>query len=161
MAYQCPCCNELHEGLPDVGFAKPDPWFNVPSEQRAQRTRLTPDTCIIDNEEFFVRGVVRLPIVGTEDVFGIGAWVSQSRVSFERYLAEATAPGIPPAFGSLSTHLAFYEHPTFGLETSVHFSGGGTRPLIVIEPTAHALSVDQRDGIKLARAWEMVHAIGG
>ena len=38
-----------------------------------------------------------------------------------------------------------------------HFRGDGLRPAIELEPTDHPLAVDQRDGISLDRAWEIVH----
>jgi hypothetical protein len=38
-----------------------------------------------------------------------------------------------------------------------HFRGDGLRPRIELEPADHPLAVDQRDGITLAKAWEVVH----
>ena len=43
------------------------------------------------------------------------------------------------------------------LKTMAHFRGEGLRPSIILEPGAHPLSVDQRDGISLRKAWEIVH----
>jgi hypothetical protein len=38
-----------------------------------------------------------------------------------------------------------------------HFLGNGKRPYIEIEPTDHPLALDQRNGISLDKAWEIVH----
>jgi hypothetical protein len=44
------------------------------------------------------------------------------------------------------------------LETHVHFRPGNRRPRIELQSTAHPLAVEQRTGITLARAWQIVHA---
>jgi hypothetical protein len=107
-----------------------------------------------DGEHYFVRGVVHIPVHGQERPFGIGAWVSQSRANFERYARDEM---MAPTFGWLVNRLAHYEQTTFLLETHVHFSEGRLRPTIELEPTDHPLAVEQRTGITLARAWEIVH----
>ena len=160
MAFRCATCSELHEGLPDLGFGKPDPWFDVPEGERERRTKWTPDTCVIDGEQFFLRGVLYLPVLGSTDAFGLGLWVSQSRDNFERYVAEPNEPDestLPPTFGWLSTNLPFYDPGTFALKTTVHFQRARQRPRIELERTSHPFSIDQRGGITEARAWEMVH----
>ena len=146
--------------MPDLGFGKPDPWFDVPEDERERRTRWTPDTCVIDGEHFFLRGVLYLPILGEADAFGLGLWVSQSRSNFERYVAESDDAALPPTFGWLSTHLPFYDRSTFALKTMVHFQGAKQRPRIELERTSHPFSIDQRGGITAERAWEMVHRYG-
>src|SRR5215471_12671166 len=62
MSYRCSSCGEIHEGLPDLGFNVPDPWFNVPEDERANRIKLDADLCVIDDQEFYIRGVVQIPI---------------------------------------------------------------------------------------------------
>lgn len=159
MSFRCRTCSELHEGLPDVGFAKPDPWFDVPTDERERRTRLTSDSCVIDEETFFIRGVLHLPLTGTTErsTFGLGVWVSQSRASFARYLEESETVIVAPSFGWLSTRVPCYDATTFALETTVHFTGPKTRPSIVLHPSEHRAFHDQRDGVTLEHAWEMVH----
>lgn len=43
------------------------------------------------------------------------------------------------------------------LKTMAHFRTNGLRPWIEVEPTDHPLAVDQCEGIRLAKAWEIVH----
>lgn len=157
MSYQCTVCGELHEGLPDIGADKPDYWWNVPDEEREQRVELTPDTCVIDGEEFFIRGIIHIPVHGRREDFGFGVWVSQKEENFHTYVKNFDSADIGPFFGWLSTRLACYDEDTLSLKTMAHFRGGGRRPSIELEPTEHPLAVDQRDGITLERAWEIVH----
>ena len=159
MSFRCAMCDQDHEGVPDVGFAKPDPWFGVPEAERERRTFWKPDTCIVD-DDFFVRGVLYLPVIAADHPLGLGVWVSQSRANFERYAEETPDSPLGPTFGFLSTHLACYEADTFALETTVHFNGR-TRPSIEVHGDDHVLAREQREGITLARAWEIVHRCGG
>jgi hypothetical protein len=158
VGYRCHYCGEKHEGLPDLGIDYPDPYLEVPAEERASRTTFTPDRCTLRDEDgeehFFIRGVILIPVYGERERFGIGAWVSQSRANFARYAADEA---MAPTFGWLVNRIAHYDPTTFLLKTRVHFRDGNRRPTIELEPTQHPLAVDQRNGITLARAWEIVH----
>jgi hypothetical protein len=159
MGFYCGSCNKEHEGLPDLGSDAPDPYLSVPENEREARTTLTSDRCTIDYEDgvtdYFIRGVIKIPIEGQAVPFGIGVWVSQSEANFERYLEDEE--NMDPTFGWLATRLGFYEENTLSLKTRVHFQGDNMRPVIELEPTDHPLSVDQREGITLEKAWKIVH----
>jgi hypothetical protein len=158
MSYRCAICRKDHEGLPDLGMKYPDPYLWVPESQRAERTTFTPDACTVRDDEgmhYFVRGVIYIPIRGTDDAWGIGAWVSQSQKNFARYVANET---MEPTLGWLTNRIESYAPTTYGLEAKLRFSDARTRPRIELEPGDHPLVVEQRDGITLARAWQVVHA---
>jgi hypothetical protein len=161
MAFICSVCGEAHEGLPDIGDEKPYYWYTLPREERDGRARLTEDTCVIDDRDFFIRGVLRLPVRDDEQDFGFGVWVSQKRENFERYVAEPDSAEIGPFFGWLSTEIDYYAESTLSLKTMAHFRGGDARPTIELEQTEHPLAIDQREGITLAKAWEIVHFYTG
>jgi hypothetical protein len=157
MTFRCTTCDQEHEGVPDLGMHAPDPYLDVPEAERAERTTFTVDRCTVrdeDGEHYFVRGVIQIPIHGQEQPFGLGAWVSQSRVNYERY---ARNEEMEPTVGWLVNHMAHYSEPTFLLKARLHFTVGDQRPMIELEPTDHPLSVDQRTGITLARAWQIIH----
>lgn len=157
MTFRCVTCGEEHDGLPDLGMDAPDPYLEVPEEEREARTTLTPDRCVVrddDGEHYFVRGVILIPVEGHAEPFGIGAWVSQAREKFERYAANAE---MAPTFGWLVNRLPHYDETTFLLKTRVHFHSAGRRPTIELEPTDHPLAVEQRNGITMERAWDIVH----
>jgi hypothetical protein len=157
MEYRCDFCGKQHEGLPDLGFDAPDPYLRVPQEERAERTTFTPDRCTVRDEEgvhYFIRGVIMMPIRGQDEPFGIGVWVSQSRANYGRYEGNEE---MAPTFGWLVNRIAHYAEDTFLLKARVHFRDDNRRPTIELEPTDHPLAVEQRTGITLARAWEIVH----
>jgi hypothetical protein len=148
----------MHDDLPDVAFRWPDPYFGVPEGERARRIQGTSDTCVIDNEYFFIRGVVLVPIIGTTDHLGLGIWVSQSAENFQTYLRNFDTPDIGPYFGWLSNSISFYEPTTWAMKTMVHFQSNNQRPLIEIAPCDHQLYQDYAQGVTLDRAWEITHA---
>jgi hypothetical protein len=157
MSFRCTVCGKLHDDLPDIAADKPDHWWGVPEEERGRRIQLASDTCIIDGEDHFIRGVLELPIHDHPQRFGFGVWVSQKRENFQTYLRHPDSADIGPFFGWLCTRIAYYPPDTLMLKTRAHFRGGNLRPAIELEPTDHPLAVDQREGITLAKAWEIVH----
>ena len=48
---------------------------------------------------------------------------------------------------------------TLRLKTKVHTQAGNLRPLVELEPTAHPLAVEQRNGITMGRAREIAEAL--
>jgi hypothetical protein len=156
MTYRCATCGEPHEGLPDIGSDRPLPWYDIPKDERQTRAVLTSDTCVIDGEHCFIRGVIDVPLL-EGGRFGFGVWVSQKRENFERYLDEPGSSAIGPFFGWLCTRLDYYPTDTYRLKTMAHFRSGGLRPLIELEATGHPLAVHQREGIALDEAWRIVH----
>jgi hypothetical protein len=157
MSYKCSTCGEIHTDLPHIGDGKPYYWYTIPEQDRESIAELTEDTCIIDNEDYFIRGVISIPVLDYGHDFGFGAWVSQKKENFYKYLAEPDTDRIGPFFGWLSTEIAYYEESTLSLHTMAHFVGDGHRPEIKIEPTDHQLAIDQQEGITIAKAWEIVH----
>ena len=157
MSFQCTICGETHDDLPDLAADRPDMWWGVPEAERERRIKLSSDHCIIDGEQFFIRGVLEIPVHDYKRPFGFGVWVSQKRENFYTYVKNPDTDEIGPFFGWLCTRIAFYEPNTLYLKTMAHFRPGNLRPFIEVEPTEHPLAVDQREGITLDRAWEIVH----
>jgi hypothetical protein len=156
MNYLCACCGKTHKGLPDIGSSAPWAMYTIPEEERATRVFLTNDTCVINDQEFFIRGVLEVPVHEQEEALGFGVWVSLSEEHFLCYQENFDTDKIGPFFGWLCTEIRAFT-PTLVLKSRVHFQGNGLRPIIELEPTDHPLAVAQREGISLERAWEIVH----
>jgi hypothetical protein len=157
MSFKCHTCVETHEGLPDIGVNYPDPYFDVPEDERDSRVFVTSDLCSIDDEHFFIRGVIQIPVHGQDCDFGFGVWASQKKGNFQTYVDNFESDQIGPFFEWLSTRLSCYSDDTFCLKTMAHFRGGKRRPYIEVEPTEHQLAIDQRNGITFERAWKLAH----
>jgi hypothetical protein len=161
MGYQCQCCGEWHDELPFAYHApKPAYWS---SELASDETSwLDEETCVIRGEHFFVRGLIRIPVLDADGHFEWGAWVSLSRDNFismgEAWEREGREND-PPMFGWLSTELSTYEPSTLSLKTVVRTQPVGLRPLIELEPTDHPLAIEQRDGITIARVQSLAEQL--
>jgi len=157
MTYKCNTCGEIHDDLPYLANDKPYHWYTIPEKDRFSRAKLTEDTCIIDGEDYFIRGVLNIPVKDYDSDFGFGVWVTQKKENFYVYLNNPKSDQIGPFFGWLSSELTCYKDSTLNLKTIAHFVGDDNRPTIEVEPTDHPLAIDQREGITLAKAWDIVH----
>jgi hypothetical protein len=152
--YSCSCENP-EGGLPFCfGPPAPDFYVGLPEGERAKRSLLDTDLCVIDRKHYFIRGCLDLPIIETRDIFRWLVWVSLSETNFNQAVDLWETPGResePSYFGWLSTSLPHYPE-TLNLKTNIHTCPVGQRPRIELEPTSHPLAEEQRQGITLARA---------
>jgi hypothetical protein len=166
--WTCPCCGLKYAGLFDLVCARPDPWpgDEAPrpnSEVLASSNILTEDFCVLNGEHFFVRCLLRLPIVAKPDVsLGFGIWSTLSRANFDLYLDtfdSGEQGGLGPWFGWFSNRLHGCPD-TMGLKCHVQPQADRQRPLIELEPTEHPLAVEHRSGISFDRVLE-IYALHG
>lgn len=151
--FKCSSCDNWHEGFPDVGFDRPLYASEVLEDERKRRVFLTSDLCVVDDEHFFVRCILFIPIAGVDDVFGWGVWSTLSKENFLRYQQhyDEDMSGWQPMFGYLSNRLPEYPD-TLSLKLSVQTMAQGDRPRVTLEPTDHPLSIDQQNGMSLEKA---------
>lgn len=171
--FKCVECGSIHRGSPSFSFGRPPLYHAVPEAEREARITFTRDTCLIapaaDDEDgqthYFLRGVLEVPIIGAEEPFVWGVWVTQSEGSFMKYLEtfDDDQSGIS-TFGWLSITWAPYNRTKPGedlenLACTVHWQRAGKRPLIELRECDHPLYVDQRDGISWDRAIEIARTV--
>lgn len=157
--YTCSCCGKYHDELPfDYASNAPVYYEEASKKERKKRFELTDDLCVMDGEHFFIRGCIEIPVIGLDEPFVWGVWVSLSEKNFEITLENWDNPNgeeeVEPMFGWLSTDLPFYPN-TINLKTYVHTRSGDLRPYIELEPTDHLLSIEQREGITIERVNEI------
>jgi hypothetical protein len=166
--WTCPCCGLKHGGLFDLVYSKPDSWPGdaAPrpnSEVLTSSNILTEDFCILNGEHFFVRCLLRLPLVTKPDIsFGFGIWASLSSANFDLYLETfdgGEQGDLGPWFGWFSNRLNGYPD-TMGLKCNVQPQADRQRPLILLEPTQHPLAVEQRAGVTFDRVLELYALYG-
>jgi hypothetical protein len=118
---------------------------------------------VLDDQYFFVRCVLRLPIRGSNTrTFDFGAWSSLSRANFLIYVENFDRSDqcrLGPWFGWLSNRLAGYPD-TLGLKCQVRPRDDRLRPILELEATDHPLSRQQREGITLDEVLDH-HAAAG
>lgn len=160
--FHCQTCGEYHDCLPmSFGAEGPVYFLGMSPEEQAQRCELSTDLCVIDQQHYFIRGCLELPVVDSDEVFTWGVWCSLSEASFKQTLLRWDEPGREhdePMFGWLSTSLPRYPD-TVNLKTMVHPQAPGQRPLVLLEEADHPLSIEQREGITIGRVREIAEAV--
>ena len=150
--FKCSCCDEIHRGVPNLGSNAPNYYFSIPNEAIEDRVFLTSDTCVIDDNHFFVRGCLELPIIGYTEIFSFGAWVSLGKDNFKKfenlYNVEKRDHNAP-MFGWFSSWIWPFYEDTEHIKSRIHFRNNGTRPYIELESTEHPLSLAQNNGITI------------
>jgi hypothetical protein len=162
-AWTCGCCGKQFDTLPlDIAWPAPLYWYTIPEDERARRADLTEDLCAIDNEDFFVRGVLEIPVIGLDEKFCWGVWSSVSRASVNRIIALWEEPMVenePPCPGWLSSAITIYPD-TWHLKTLAHLRGVALRPRIELMEADHPLYREQQEGITVERVLEIIQQMG-
>ncbi|MFC4034450.1 DUF2199 domain-containing protein [Streptomyces polygonati] len=161
LGFTCSHCGDRH-AKPPMGYSTmaPDVWD--PRFETDPDSTLSSDQCVIKSSHFFIRGLIEIPVIGSEDVFSWGVWVSVSKDNFAQALEVWNTEGREaekPYFGWLSTELALYSESTTNLKTNAHTRPVGRRPFIELEPTDHPLAIEQRKGITPDRVREIATAV--
>jgi hypothetical protein len=159
--YTCRRCGEWHDDLPLAYHFVAPAWWSSELESDSE-SELAEDACVIRGEHFFIRGLLWLPVLGSEQDFAWGIWVSLSEASFVRAGELWDREGReaePPMFGWLSSELPVYEPSTLLLKTRLHTQPVGIRPRLELEPTDHQLAVEQRAGIRMERVQEFAEQL--
>jgi hypothetical protein len=158
LTWTCSRCGAEHSGVPlDWAFSEPWHWNggNGPQDW------ISEDLCSWTDDEgdpaFFIRGVLPIPVTGSEDVLAYGVWSSLSRESFERIFQLWDDPARveeQPYFGWLSNSLPGYPE-TLNLPLEVATHELHLRPTFRLHDGEHPLIREQREGIARGRVFEI------
>lgn len=158
-SFKCAACGKVHKGLP-LSFAAecPDMYATMSRDERDARCVRGSDQYIIDQQWFFVRACLEIPITGSTNPFLWGLWVSVREDVFDEiadcWELKGREKSHGPFKGRLANSLAVYPE-TLNLKTEIVLQPLGTRPLLFIEEKDHTLAVEQSKGIDMQRAREL------
>ena len=156
--YACPICGMRHASLPlKFSVKAPLAVTAIPVDELEKRVVITPDQCVIDGRDFYLRGRIVLPVHGSKDPFVWGVWAEVSPKSFLRtnHLWKTEGRENQPSFpGWLHTELPLYGN-TLNLEVSVETQPVGRRPHFLVSDPQHPLAIEQSQGISQERAGEI------
>jgi len=161
LEFECRICGEPHRGLPAWHFQAPIQALAIPRHERARRVELTEDDRVIDEREFYLKGLLELPLRGPADQFVWGIWLSVSAESYARFadLFANVSRGVGEQFfGWVCTEIPGYPNTQL-LKATLHVREYPVRPRVELEPTDHPLAIDQRDGLAPLRAIEMAERL--
>jgi hypothetical protein len=171
LRWKCGSCEEWHTGpCLDFGYDAPYYWSNEDEKdgllarlmprwgKKRRETFLDEDFCAIKDHDFFVRGLIHLPIIGGAETFRWGVWGSLSRDNFDKLLKMNDDPKrteLPPMFSWLSNQIPEYPD-TLNLKMYAHIQEPGQRPHFELEPTDHPLAQQYHHGIAPERVKELM-----
>jgi hypothetical protein len=171
LRWKCGSCEEWHTGAClDFSYSSPYHWqkdheeassrygLSLSSSEEQPATFLDEDYCAIEDRDFFVRGLIHLPIIGSAETFRWGVWGSLSRENFETLLRMVEDPKrveLPPMFSWLSTQIDGYLD-TLKLKMYAHIQEPGRRPTFELEQTDHPLSQEYYHGSTAERVKEIM-----
>lgn len=170
--FKCPHCGEMHNGVPDLAFLRPDPLLTLSEHHRA-RCYETDDACAIpsiDGSEprFFLRGVLLVPITTTRtgrpvddrqrSEFGFGPWAEVEQSDYETLVEADDGVVIPPFLGMLATAIPSVPE-SFGAAIAIDPGDNTKRPLFRATEPRSPIAQLQRGGVPYVRAMALVHGI--
>lgn len=157
---ECNICHQPHDiGATELGFQMPDAVHGMPVADRETRCRMSRDLCVLDNSQFFIRGVLPMPVAGLDEPFGIGAWAQVDQPDFIRYteLWDDNGQGSEPPFeGMMANDIDGYPS-TSGLMMSIRLKSAESRPDFILTDTNHPLALEQRNGMDIDKLMTMLH----
>lgn len=84
--FTCALCGQEHDGpCLDVGYDSPGRVARIAEGERESRVRFNGDLCVLDKQEFFIRGALGVPIRDTDQEFRWGVWVRVDERDFRCY----------------------------------------------------------------------------
>lgn len=157
LVFFCTHCGKEHPG--DFSFAAdfPDPYVHLKRDERDTRAAVGSDQCIIDEEQFYLRGCIQLPIIGSEGVFLWGVWARMHEKDYdtiaEFWEIEGREKKIGPFKGRLANSLSIYPE-TLSMRLRIQVEPVGVRPRFILEEPEHPLSIEQQAGLTFEKAQE-------
>lgn len=158
--YICGTCGRVHEDVP-MSFAAdfPDMYSNMNRDDRDARAIIGSDQCVIDQKWFFIRGCLEIPIIGYNESFLWGLWVSVREETYdqisENWEVRSRETRQGPFKGRIANSVSVYPE-TLNLKCEILIRPVGTRPLFRLEEAQHTLAIEQQSGITRNRALELV-----
>jgi hypothetical protein len=143
--------------MPAFMFDAPAAW-DPEVHGRSERSALSSDQCVIEDEQWYLRGLLAIPVQDAEDVV-FGVWLSVSEGTFERAIElwdDDRRRREPPYPGWLANTIPGYADDTVGLLARLKQREPGKRPLVQVDAsTEHELATDQSEGVRDERAAQL------
>ncbi|WP_082705023.1 DUF2199 domain-containing protein [Tritonibacter horizontis] len=160
--YTCVCCDIPCKGTPAFGYDMPIEVMDIPEDERLERVWLDADICAIDDRQFFVKGLLDIPVQGVKEPLSWGLWVTQTEEELNAYedTRGSDRTGVVTR-GQITVTMPGYHcldqsGKNHRLSCELIGQPCGLRPIINLHPSKHILYRDHKFGISWDRAIELV-----
>ena len=154
LSFTCPCCGEVYELNLCFGNEYPYSYFSVPEDEIDKRVELTKSMCVIDEEHFFHRCRITIPIINRTESLIFNIWTSISEDNFVLRNDSWDDPARVnqgPYFGWLNNIIPTYGE-TLNIKTMAYENEVGFIPTLKVIEENHPLTYDQENGITFDEA---------
>jgi hypothetical protein len=162
VGFVCSVCGEFHaERMLDIRLSLPEPIYALADDERASRAWIADDFAVLDEEHFYLRGLLEIPVPELDSRFGYGTWVEVSAADFNDLLEhwyDADQSRLPTVDATLANELAPYAD-TAGLAVRVRPVSAERLPAVELADADHPLVAEQQAGISTARSDELAAAV--
>jgi hypothetical protein len=160
VGFVCSVCGEFHaERMLDIRMSLPDAIYVLSDDEREQRASVGDDFAILDDERFFVRGLLEIPIPELDGYFGYGVWTEVAAGDFRELVDHWTDPDqTDPVDAVLANELAPYVATT-GLAARLEPVSAERLPSVELADSEHPLVAEQRRGITVTRSDELAATV--
>lgn len=159
--FKCLCCGQVYDkALFTFGSDFPSYYYTIPENEIEERMEYEKSICIID-EHFFHRVRLSIPIINHDENLNFDIWVTISEENFikrnENWNNEDRVQ-FEPYFGYIQNEIFGYEG-TLNLHTISTENKPGFIPNVQVIDENHPLYDDQKNGISLEKAMNIVQSI--
>lgn len=136
--------------------------MDIPEDERPGRVWLDADICAIDDRQFFVKGLLDIPIQGVKEPLSWGLWVAQTEEELNAYEdTRGTDQAGVVTQGQITVTMPGYfeldqNGENYRLDCELIGQRSGLRPIINLLPSEHILYRDHKFGISWDRAVELI-----
>jgi hypothetical protein len=133
--FECATCGKVHQKSPRSFAADfPDTYASMKREERDVRSVISSDQCVVDQEWFFIRGCLEIPVLSSTEPFLWGLWASVREEVFDEISESWEETGREkirgPFKGRLANSFSLYEE-TLNLKVKILIQPVSTRPLFM------------------------------
>jgi len=154
---KCPCCDKM---VPadniELTFIRPDDIAAMEEEEREQTCKYDEDIYICEEEYFYLRCILPLPVHDTGRNYCLGVWVQVSEKSFNRICEvwdDEDQSQESPFEGLLANSVPLTKRSR-NAKVLVRLVGPTTRPNVIVKDEDCSLYQEQSCGITIHRASE-------
>lgn len=145
----------------DIAMKLPDVLWQMDYQTKYIHSRFNDDFATMDEEHYYLRVVLEVPLSYEPTSFVWGIWVEVTKDVHDQYLAafQESAESLPALTGTIANDIPFYPE-AFGQEVSIAFHNE-TRPNVIVLDKETSLGKDQSQGLTLERHQALDQALFG